>query len=237
MKRRGRLRKVPLPYDDGFRGGIASFAPTFAIVGWLFTFWSDPSSADPFFAVALFCASWTVFSLVYILWTHRLFSRTPPAEAERIAAVQHRRGPSRLSRSLGFGDTASWTMSAATVSLLAAIMATVLGRDVGGLWFPLLVIVTAAASWATMVYAFALRYFRLHAAGERIDFEIEESPEFIDFVSMSVMISSVGAMSAGTPRTREGLSTVRTQTYLGFAFNALVVAMVVSLVSGLVATR
>lgn len=52
---------------------------------------------------------------------------------------------------------------------------------------------------------------------------------------MPGMISSVGALSGGTPKTRAGLNAARTHTFLGFAFNALVVAMVVSLVTGLVA--
>lgn len=105
----------------------------------------------------------------------------------------------------------------------------------GGLALP--VLTTTAGAWTTVTYAFALRYFRLHAAGERIEFDIDEDPRFLDFVSMAVMVSSVGAMSAGTPRTRAGLSTVRSHTALAFVFNAFVVAMVVSLVAGLIATR
>lgn len=53
---------------------------------------------------------------------------------------------------------------------------------------------------------------------------------------MAVMVSSVGAMSAGTPRTRARLSTVRGHTTLAFVFNAFVVSMVGSLVVGLFAT-
>lgn len=52
---------------------------------------------------------------------------------------------------------------------------------------------------------------------------------------MAVMVSSVGAMSAGVPRTRAGLTAVRTHTYISFAFNALIVAMAVSLIAGLIA--
>ena len=63
--------------------------------------------------------------------------------------------------------------------------------------------VTVAASWATVVYAFGLRYFRMH--------------------------------SAGTPRTRLGLTAVRTHTFISFTFNALVVAMAVSLITGFIA--
>lgn len=108
------------------------------------------------------------------------------------------------------------------------------------LWLPALVVITAATSWATIVYAFALRYFRLNAGGETITFDLAEHatgiPQFIDFVSMSVMVSSVGALSAGTPRTRASLAAVRTHTFIAFGFNALVVAMTVSLVTSLIAS-
>ena len=49
------------------------------------------------------------------------------------------------------------------------------------------------------------------------------------------MVSSIGAMSAGTPRTRAGLRAVRTHTYIAFIFNALVVAMTVSILGSLIA--
>lgn len=42
------------------------------------------------------------------------------------------------------------------------------------------------------------------------------------------------ATSAGAPRTRPGLTTMRTQTYISFAFNAIVVAMAVSLITSLI---
>ncbi|GAB3816037.1 hypothetical protein GCM10028820_14620 [Tessaracoccus terricola] len=238
MSRVSRIRKrrsIALRYDDGFRGAVASLPVVLlviaAIVMPLVT--SDPLS--PILFIIGSCAALTLFSLVFMVWTHVLYTRAPGRELSRIAALQHERGPSRLTRLVGLGDTTSWTISGAAVSLIAAVSASVLGRGTGGIWLALLVLATAASSWASMVYAFALRYYRLHAAGEEFRFEIQEEPEFIDFVSMSTMISAVGALSGGSPHSRAGLNVVRTHTFLAFAFNALVVAMVVSLVAGLVA--
>ncbi|MCA0346011.1 MAG: hypothetical protein LCH31_03005 [Actinobacteria bacterium] len=50
----------------------------------------------------------------------------------------------------------------------------------------------------------------------------------------ALMVSAVAATSAGTPRTRPGLTMMRTQTYISFAFNAIVVAMAVSLITSLI---
>ena len=180
------------------------------------------------------CAALTVFFAVYIWWTHRVFTTVRHAEAVRIAVVQYRRPPGRLARMVGFGGTLDWALSVAAVALAVSVGGATLASPAGASAISLLVLTTTAGAWATVVYAFALHYFWLHAAGERIEFEIDSEPRFVDFVSMAVMVSSVGAMSAGTPRTRAGLSTVRNHTALAFVFNTVVVAMVVSLVAGLI---
>lgn len=183
------------------------------------------------------CSSLTAFFAIYIWWTHKVFTTARHADALRVAALQHRRRPGWLARVAGFGSTLDWALSAATIALVVSVSATTFGAraTVGGM--PLLVLATTAGAWTTVTYAFALRYFRLHAAGERIEFDIDDEPRFIDFVSMAVMVSSVGAMSAGTPRTRAGLSTVRTHTAFAFVFNTVVLAMTVSLITGLITTR
>ncbi|EYT53739.1 hypothetical protein H490_0109940 [Leucobacter sp. UCD-THU] len=69
--------------------------------------------------LAALCATFSVFFLLYLLWTHRLFSRTAPAEALRIAATQHRRGASRLSRVIGLKTVEDWSMTAVLVVAMA----------------------------------------------------------------------------------------------------------------------
>ncbi|QZY51978.1 DUF1345 domain-containing protein [Leucobacter tenebrionis] len=236
---RGRVRRraprvVPIRYDDGFRGGIAMLVSSPILAAPLIVLGRAGLRENPGLVLAALCASFTVFFLVYLVWTHLLFSRADPDEALRIAAAQHRRGASRLSRVIGLKTAEDWGMTAALVALMVSVVAAVFGAREGGDWMPALVLITVGASWATVVYAFALRYFRLHAAGETIEFRIVERPDFTDFVSMAVMVSSVGAMAAGEPRTRAGLAAVRTHTFISFAFNALVVAMAVSLISSLI---
>ena len=178
------------------------------------------------------CTMLTINSLLYIVWTHRVFGAGDAKAAREIAREQEQRGPSRFAKWFGFARVEDWAMTAALSALVVAIVAAVIGASVMEPWLLALVLVTAGTAWTTMVYAFALRYLRLDAGGQRIDFDIDEEPEFSDFVSFSVMISSVGALSPGTPRTRAGLKAVRTHTYLAFAFNTLVVAMIVALVTG-----
>lgn len=234
-------RLIPLPYDDGFRGAIASLVTVLMFVGLVALNFSGVTQLRigtlPSLLPSL-CISLNAFSVLFVVWTHQLFTGTDPELAQRIAVRQYRRGPSRLSRAFGFGDESSWAATAAITALIVSIAAAVTSAQHGGVWLPVLALATAATSWATMVYAFALRYFRLNAGGEAITFDLdpqlEGKPRFIDFVSMSVMISSVGALSAGQPRTRASLAAVRTHTFISFGFNALVVAMTVSLVTTLI---
>ncbi|UWF77062.1 DUF1345 domain-containing protein [Microbacterium neungamense] len=232
MPRPARRRTIPLRYDDGFRGAIAmAVSAVFMVVPIVARLVGADVPVSVL--VASVGVSLTVFSLVYVVWTHRLYAATPEGEALRIAAEQHRGGPSRMSRVVGFGGPENWAMSAAVTALVVAIATAVVWYTDRMLWLPLIALGTAALSWVLMAYAFALKYFRLHAAGERIEFDIDEEPGFPDFVSLAVMIAAAGALSAATPRTRAGLSAVRTQTVIGFGFNSLVVAMTVSLVVGL----
>lgn len=228
-----RDRSIPLRYDDGFRGTIA-VAVSMPFIGVpLVARLLGAEFVTPGILIAGIGVSSSLFSAVYILWTHVLFSGTPRDTLLRIASAQHRRGPSRLARMMGFGGTGDWAGSAAIIALLVAIGTAVVWYTERSLWLPLIALATAVLSWALMAYAFALKYLRLDAAGERIEFDIEEPPVFTDFVSMAVMISAAAALSASTPRTRAGLDVVRTHTFTAFAFNSLVIAMTVSLVVGL----
>lgn len=225
-------REVPFWFDDDVRAGVATAASLpFLVVPYL----RDLGDLDLLVLLPAACLTFSGFSLVFLVWTHLLFTRTPPAELARVAAVQARRRRSALARVLGSGGTVSLTTSVAAGALVVAVAAAVVGGRVGGAWLPTLVLVTVVTSWLTMVYAFALRYFRLHCGGDAVTFDIEEEPRFGDFVSMAVMVSSMAATSAGTPRTRAGLTAVRTHTFIAFVFNALIVAMTVSVLGGFIA--
>lgn len=225
---------APLAYSDNFRSTLTYVVPPLITFGVAEIWFGSEWSLTRLF-IAL-CIASVASALSYIVWTHLLFSRTPHERLTEIAAHQQRARTSALLRATGFNnqDPGSLAVGSAVLTIAVAIAAIIVGQAGQSMLLPLLVLATAATSWATMVYAFALKYFRLNAAGERIEFDIDEAPRFGDFVSMSVMVSSIGAMSAGTPRTRKGLATVRTHTCIAFVFNALVVAMTVSILGSMV---
>jgi len=185
--------------------------------------------------VAATCGAVSLAFIAYLVWTHLAFARTSPASAARIGATQLRRGAHPMARMLGLASTESWATSAAAVALLGAIAAAIYGAGEGGVLLTVVALITAASAWATVAVAFGLRYFRLHAAGEAFAFDLEGEPEYGDFMSFALMVSAAGALSGAAPRTRDGLRAVRTHTVIAFVFNAIVVAMTVSLLAGLIA--
>ena len=62
------------------------------------------------------------------------------------------------------------------------------------------------------------------------------SDTFRGNVSLVLALVVVGAMTAATPKTSASLAAVRTHTIVSFFFNAFVIAMVISLLTGLVGT-
>ncbi|WP_232547484.1 DUF1345 domain-containing protein [Propioniciclava soli] len=228
-------RIVPFCYDDGVRGGIPLGVGVAGFVAIVFPQAGSGMSSRVLIA-GMGCAVLIAALGAYLIWTHHVFTRTDPAELSRIGKVQYQRGPSPIARLLGLGSTENWAISVAVAAVAGAIAAAVLGTQEGGTLLTLLALFTAAIAWTTVVYAFALRYFRLHSAGELFAFDTEDQPRFVDFLTVALMISSAGALSAATPTTRASLGAVRTHTVIAFAFNALVIAMTVSLISGLIAT-
>ncbi|MBK0421833.1 DUF1345 domain-containing protein [Leucobacter sp. CSA2] len=230
-------RDIPLRFDDGFRTVIATITSipflALALLGIRLDRGFEITSPELIFAGV--CGSFAVFFIVYLVWTHRIFSRTPAEELKLIAATQSRQRPSGYARALGVQSAESFAMMAAFAALAVAIAAAIVGARSGGIWLTALVLLTVGLAWATVAYAFALRYLRLNAVGETIEFDIREDPGFPEFLSMGIMVSAIGAMSAGTPRTSASLTAVRVHTSLSFAFNALIIAMTVSLIATLVA--
>jgi uncharacterized membrane protein len=234
-RRRASSRAIPLAYDDSVRAGIPLALGVLGLAIVLVVLATTGSSSRALVAAAG-CATLILALGVYLVWTHVLYTNTDPATLARIAAAQHQRRPSALARVFGLSSTENWAISVAVAALAGAIAAAVFGTQEGGLLLAILALGTAVAAWVTVVYAFALRYFRLHAAGEHFTIDITEEPRFEDFITTALMISSAGALSAGAPTTRASLGAVRAHTVIAFGFNALVIAMAVSLMTSFVTT-
>lgn len=179
--------------------------------------------------LVVFALLWLIFTVLYLVWTHRLFSRMPPERLQEVAAVQGRTKAKLSDELSGLGGASSWSINAAITAVMASVALMVFSDRLPHLVAPALAIGMAASSWATMAYSFALRYLRLDAQRPGFDFVVERPLRFSDYLTHSLMVSALGG-SAATPRTRAALGAQRTHTLLAFVFNAVVVALTVSLV-------
>lgn len=219
-------------YGDTFRGNVSLLFALLIAAGAVVWEFANGGGFGTRFLFTVLCVVLTVFIATYSVWTYRLYARTSRALLMRIARRQETSGITLTARLLGFGNPGDWALASALTSLAVAGGATVL---IDGAWWTVpLVLAAVVSAWMSIAITFALRYLRLHAVGQEMKFDITEQPRFADFFSMAIMISSVGAMTAATPQTSAGLAAVRVHTIVSFFFNAFVIAMVISLMTGLV---
>lgn len=88
-----------------------------------------------------------------------------------------------------------------------------------------------------MVYSFALTYMRVDAGSpadtdSKMIFHGEPPTEFADYLTLAVLASTMAATISATIRSRRAWRVIRTNVVLAFVFNSVIIAMMVSLLFG-----
>ena len=185
--------------------------------------------------IALFLVAWPVFSFVYLLWTHAGLQELSQTELIVHAKWAIARNRIWWRRYLGNGGAVSWAILAAYVAIVLNIYLVTMGSDENLGITVVLGLANVVASWAVMVYSFALEYMRLDlsgggSAGERqLEFDMDEPRSFSDYLTFSVLSSTMTAALPGRAVTRAGWRLVRSNVIVAFAFNSVVVATLVSM--------
>ncbi|MFF8894837.1 DUF1345 domain-containing protein [Brevibacterium casei] len=185
--------------------------------------------------IEIFLIGWPVYALVYLLWTHAGLKDLTESELvvhSRWAIARRRRWLSIL---FGSGGAVSWTIIAASVAILLNVYLITVGDEASGM-AAVLGLANVVASWAVMVYSFALEYMRLdlreggsHTA-RQLEFDMGGDRVFGDYLTFSVLSSTMTAALPGKAITRAGWRLVRTNVIVAFAFNSVVVATLVSMI-------
>ncbi|PPG39992.1 DUF1345 domain-containing protein [Pseudoclavibacter sp. RFBA6] len=205
------------------------------------------------YLVSIFIVFWPLFGAVYLIWTHLAYRNADTVQL-RVASRQERITKRRWwHRLVGYGGATDWTTAGAmvAVALTIAIAQEPAFRD--QTIFVVLGLATVAASWALMVYAFALEYLRLDATAAtesavglegapaleqecarrpEIVFPFEEEPRFGDYLTLAVLMSTMAATASAEITSRRGWRIARTNVVLAFSFNSVIVAMMVSVLFG-----
>lgn len=230
MRRLRRLSRLAL--SDDFRGGVPVGAATVVAIAVTLRHAGSPDQLR--FVLITACAAFTGAFLIYLLWTHLLFTRMEPPRARALARAQFHRRPSRWARTFAFGSSEEWAIWAALVAFVGSIAVSVCGVRGGAVGVTVAALVMAATAWALVAYTYALRYFRIHSGEGAFDFDFEEEPVFADFLSFALMVSAAGSHVPAVPTTRTGVRAMRSHTVIAFMFNSLVIAVTVSLITNLV---
>ncbi|MGO1276390.1 MAG: DUF1345 domain-containing protein, partial [Corynebacterium variabile] len=204
--------------SDLFRLNVASLAAAVVAVAsalcW-FRFLTPPEAEEslPGVTVPVICfllVYWPVYVALYLTWSWRVYSSL---------------------------DSAGLQSTAATVAVLVTIIIALTPDVRESTAVIILILVTVVASWAMMVHGFALDYMRAtltQAPDEtpHLEFRSTREPTFSDFVTVAVMVSTMGVGSPAEVNTTAMWRRMRMNTVLAYFFNTVIVAMMVSLVFG-----
>ena len=210
---------------------IAAFLVTLTVSIVVFVVFRVDLSSQDLVASATsgaFAISWTVFSTVMALVTVLTFWRaTGPQLRAWLAATAAPAG--RLRRfwwSFNGGGAIWWSLSGSAVALYVLIDLALSGRETQPV-FVAFGIAVVPASIAVIIVSFAVSHARLDGAGA-LEFPGTPVPRFTDYLYLSVMVTtSFGASDIAVTTTRLRRA-IAFHSLLAFAFNAVVIALLVS---------
>jgi uncharacterized membrane protein len=184
-------------------------------------------------SMTAYVVAWPVYSVLYVAWGARVYSRLPSEALRRVSESDDRddRGVSRL---LHLTGTTNTTLTAAAVAVIVTIAIAQQEEFRSEPVYILLALLTVASSWLLMVFSFAQRYQRLGvtADDEPFRFHIPDVPRFGDYFTLATLLSTMAATIPAEISSRRAWLTVRTNVVIAFLFNSVIIAMMVSLLFG-----
>ncbi|MGV3714169.1 DUF1345 domain-containing protein [Pseudolysinimonas sp.] len=175
-----------------------------------------------------FYVGWTAFCLIAVILTVATFRRATGAELRRW--LDGTRAPEgRLQRfwwMLNGGGAISWAVTGSLVALLALLDVALSGREMPFL-FVVAGVAVVPASIAIIIVTFAVSHARANREAA-LRFPGTELPVFADYLYLSIQLTATfGGSDVEIANTRMRRA-VSVHALLAFAYNAFVVALLVS---------
>lgn len=184
-----------------------------------------------------FLALWPTYTIVYVTWSCLKFAGLSDEELRDAVLGDAQNWSGSHKQSLGQATTKT-SVSAASVAVLVTIVIAAQPAFRGESIYVALALLTVMCSWILMVVAFARSYMLLvfsESQDEHMIFSINEQPRFGEFVTLALAISTMGATSPAQIVSRPGWRLFRTNGFIAFLFNTVILSMMVSLLfAGLV---
>ncbi|AQQ16276.1 hypothetical protein CGLAU_11725 [Corynebacterium glaucum] len=185
------------------------------------------------FGLTYYLVLWVLYIGIYVWWTIRMLRPCTIEELRAYARRESRLSEKRWVRWSGSKGAATVSITAAGAALGMAVM---VARVPWSRHDPIMLALgtlAAAASWAYLVVVYAASYVELDLGGDKRQFHFAhtDEPLFDDYLTLATTTSTMGSASPAVPITREGWNRFRANKIVAFAFNTLVIAVVVAMVT------
>ena len=191
--------------------------------GWLY----DPVGDS----LVTFNVSWVTFSGSYLVLTGVVFARTTPEATRQWAFHEHRLNRSRVIRRFVGDARGFWFV--VTVAVFAVIGAVLMIRsDAAGTGEVVLGSASVVLSWLMLQISFTLHYaFAFHNHGGIVRND-EPEPDLLDFAYVAFTIGTAFTIVDASVTTRHLRRVVLGHGVLSFAFNTVLLGLVVTFLAG-----
>lgn len=187
---------------------------------------------------------WVLFVGIYSTWTDRMLRGRSQEHLREYAARERATARKPWAQQLGFKGATQLAVTAGFASLFLVIMSTQLPQTINHLALLVLNVLATALSWHYMVVVFATDYLELDLGedGAR-HFEFAhverrgEEPIYDDYFTLAAFTSVMGALAPAQALTRKGWKRLRANAMVAFAFNTMVIAVVVAIVTAGITTE
>jgi uncharacterized membrane protein len=174
-------------------------------------------------------SGWDAAAALFVAWVWTGVAGFTPEET-RVHAT--REDTNRVSASL-------LLLSASVVSLVGTALALTKANDAhsgGKAMLTAFSVLTIALSWAVVHTVFALRYAHEYYTSPvgGIDFKSDEAPDYLDFAYVAFTVGMTFQVSDTDLQTRRIRRTVTRHALLAYLFGAVILAVAVSVIAGLV---
>lgn len=223
--------RTPRLASDTVRGWIifAISLPTSVVIPFAIVLLGGPTERTPLTISTLFLA-WTWLGIITTALTLATFLRADASQLRRwLVATTPHTNRARLIRTLNGGGSTSWAVSGSLLAILAVavlMFQSTLASEPLVLWSGIGVVVS---SLGMTISSYAVRYAREYATKSGFEFPGKERPKFVDFLYLAVQVATTFGASDVSVLTSSARILVTVNSLISFAFNTVVVAVLVSL--------
>ncbi len=216
--------------------GVAITTPATLVITFVVAFaLANSESLQVALLTSVFTA-WSFLCIVNITLTVVAFSRAQSEQLRRWLDATTPRGRwRRLWWALNGGGAIYWASGGAGLAIATVVSVAVAGRDGTNPWVVISALVVVMMSFAVIVVSYAVAYARDDVVSGGLRFPDTPEPRFADYLYLAGQVSTTFSASdvevTGTRMRR----TVTIHSMVAFAFNTVVVAVLVSVLIGSVA--